>query len=744
MNNFPAKIRPIYLNFLWMVFTALFLTSCTGLRRISAEEPILVENNIKVNGNTSRSDDDYDIMRQRPNRGFGNIRLFLTLYQWGERAGENAVGNWLRNIGEAPTYYDSIARLNTASQLQLHYFNLGYYKTLVSSSHKIKGKRVRAYYEIETGPSYLSNAYSITSTSRVMDSTLQYFTPTYTAGNPIEAEQLENERIAINNFLKDQGFYTAKLGWTYFEIDTTSVPQNSTVACVVDPYVYGDDLTPKYLKTIRVQPTFSYSTTIKNTDSTRTVHGIDVLQSELKFRPAFLDRQIFLEQGQLYSNTDLRETYKNLSSLGLFQNVELDIYPENDDLKTEIKLVPLPKRAVTAAVEGLGNNGSLGLGGNISWDNRNLFKGGELLRLSIGGSLTEQRNSNNTSWLIDARELNTSLSLNLPTLLLPNSWLPKQSRKWSPKTTFNARASYQFRANEFNRLNITSGVEYSWRIGRTYHRLTPYNLSLVQIDLNSTNTPFLFLGFQDLVFSGSNYSYSNTWQKGKNRFFLGFDAETGGHLFNLVGRTEIAGIPIAPYVKGSLDFRYFHQIIRKREWAIRGFIGMSEAWGMEGNFVPFEKSFFMGGSNDLRGWTAYHFGPGATSENILQTEGFFAAAPIKLLFNAEYRYTIQEAIKGAFFLDAGNIWLYNKEYTGSLTPNQIQAISDGVFKTSTFMSQLGVNTGFGLRYDLEFLILRADLGLKVHHPGAVNRSRWVIASPDIRDFNLNLGIGYPF
>ena len=118
-----------------------------------------------------------------------------------------------------------------------------------------------------------------------MDKILQYFTSTYSAGNPIEAEQLENERISINNFLKDQGFYTAKLGWTYFEIDTTSGPQNSTVSCVVDPYVYGDDLTPKYLKTIRVQPTFSYSTTIKNTDSTRTVHGIDVLQSELKFRP---------------------------------------------------------------------------------------------------------------------------------------------------------------------------------------------------------------------------------------------------------------------------------------------------------------------------------------------------------------------------------------------------------------------------------------------------------------------------
>ena len=137
--------------------------------------------------------------------------------------------------------------------------------------------------------------------------------------------------------------------------------------------------------------------------------------------------------------------------------------------------------------------------------------------LSLGGSLTDQRNSSNSSWLIDARELNLGLSLDFPTLLLPSSWLPTQSRKWSPKTTLSARTSYQFRANEFNRLNITSGIEYSWRVGKAFHRVTPYNLSLVQIDINTTNTPFLFLGFQDLVFSGSSYSFNDSWQHGKDR-----------------------------------------------------------------------------------------------------------------------------------------------------------------------------------------------------------------------------------
>jgi hypothetical protein len=334
--------------------------------------------------------------------------------------------------------------------------------------------------------------------------------------------------------------------------------------------------------------------------------------------------------------------------------------------------------------------------------------------------------------------------LNFPTLLLPSNWLPTESRRWSPKTVLSARASYQFRANEFNRLNITSGIEYSWRIGKAFHRLTPYNLSLVQIDLSSTNTPFLFLGFQDLVFSGSSYAFNDSWQRGKNRFFLGIEAETGGHLFSNIGIDEIAGIPVAPYLKGAIDFRYFHPLVREREWAFRGFIGLSESWGTEGNFVPFEKSFFMGGSNDLRGWTAYHFGPGATSETTLQTQGFFSAAPIKLLGTAEYRFTIQEAIKGALFLDAGNIWLYNKSYSGNLTQTQLDAIEAGVFRASSFLSQMGLNTGFGLRYDLEFLILRADLGIKLHHPGADGRPNWVITNPELRDFNLNLGIGYPF
>lgn len=728
---------------LGVLFTA---ASCSGLRSVDEVAPLLVKNNIEVNGKATKSDDDFDIMRQRPNRGIGNVRLFLSMHQIGTSIGENVLGQWFKSIGEAPAVYDSIARLNSAAQLGLHYFNLGFYKTEVTTYETLKRKKVIAHYGINTGPQYTINQYSLTSTSRFIDSALAFHTPLLTFGEGIVAENLENEQLSVLNFLKNNGYYQAKLGWIYFEVDTTGGPSTSQIVCVVDPYIYGGSIERKILSKITVEPNYSYTHTLKAQDSVRTLNGMDILQPSRKFRPGFLDDQIFLARGAYYNNSELRNTFKNLTALGVFKNIELDIEDLDSTLTARVKLVPLPKRAVTAGIEGLGNNGSLGIGGNFSWDNRNLFKGGELLRLSMGGSVTEQRNSTNNTWLIDARELNSSATLRIPKLLLPHGWLPEKSKKWSPRTEIITKVSYQFRANEFNRLNLTNRLDYHWKIGKTNHTLTPAQLSLIRIDFNTAtqSTPFLFVGFQDLVFASTAYRFSETWSKAKRRYYLSVDLESGGHLWNALDRDSIVSLPISRFLKTSIDFRFYQPLVRKREFAFRSFLGMSQSWGEGAIFTPFEKSYFMGGSNDMRGWTAYHFGPGSTPENLLQSDGFFTAAPIKLILSGEYRYTIQEALKGALFIDAGNMWLYAKDYSGVFNAAQQEAITLGQFYWNTFYKQLGLNAGIGLRYDIEFFILRADLGLKMHHPGAVDRSNWVISDPKLRDLNLNIGIGYPF
>ena len=724
---------------------ALLFSSCSGVRFASADQLLLVDNQIKVNGKNSTSDEDFEILRQRPNKSFSGIRLFLTMYGIGSKKPNTGVGKWLMNIGEAPVYYDSIQQAQSAKQLATHYFNLGYFDASVTSKTSVKGKKAKVRYDIATGEQYTMAQFYLQSTSRFIDSALAFYPKPFQPGDPIIAENFEMAQINLNQFLKDNGFYKAQLSWVNFQIDTTRGPDDISVTAIIDPYSYGGDIERKKLDRILAYPTYSYAKQGQYLDSTHTSHGIDVLQNERKFRPEFIDQQIFLTQGQYYDNSAIKATYKNLVALGVFKSVEIDVLESDGGLETDIKLVPLPKRSISTGIEGLGNSGSLGIGGHFDWDNRNVFGGGEIFRFTLGGSLTEQRNSTNTSWLIDARELNAAGSLRIPKLLLPNVLLPAKAKEWQPRTEIGLKSSFQYRSNEFNRNVASAYFDYHWKRSGTQHNLTPWRLSFVQIDLASDSTlaPFLFVGFQDLVFVQSGYRFQRSWSDGNTRYFTSMDLESGGHLWNLLGADGINQVPVIPFAKGSLDLRAYKSLVRKRELAARTFLGLSQSWSSQ-PFMPFEKSFFMGGANDLRGWTAYHFGPGATSESLLRSNGYFAAAPIKLVMNLEYRFTIQEALKGAVYLDAGNMWLYNRDYGQDLTPEQQQAIDAGTFGWSTFYKQLGLNTGYGVRYDLEFFIIRADLSLKAYHPGAENRSNWVIQNPKWHDFNLSLGIGYPF
>lgn len=725
------------------MFTTL---SCTGLQQASLEKPMLVKNDIRINGHSTNSDDDYDIMRQRPNKGFGNIRMFVSLYGVGNKAGDHPIGNWLKRIGEPPAYFDSNAFNISSAQLKQHYFNQGFYQVADTAFVEQITKKVVAHYRITTGPQYIIKDYQLRSTSRFIDSALAHYPKGLELGDGLNAERIEEEQLALTNFLKDQGYYRGQLGWVYFEIDTTAGPDASAITGVVDPFIFGSNDERQRVSKITVQPTYSFKNVNTVNDSVRTAHGLDVLQTERKFRPGFIDEQIYLERGTYYNQSLLRSTYKNLNSLGVFKTVEFNVQPNDSSLEATLHLEPLPRRSVSANLEGLGNSGSLGIGGSFNWDNRNLFKGGEVLRLSLGGALTEQRNSSNTSWLIDARELNAGVALELPKLLLPKVLTPKKVKFWQPKTQLGAQVAYQYRAQEFNRFNFSANLEYSWARKGVKHVFNPAQLSFVSINFanDTTTAPFLFVGFQNIIFATSSYQYTKSWNNDKWRYFSSVDVKTGGQLANLSGITEWNDNPIAQFAKASLDFRVYRSLVRKRQLVSRTFLGATQSWGSSSGFVPFEQSFFMGGANDMRGWTAYHFGPGATNEDVLRGSGFFSAAPIKLVQSFEYRFTIQRAMKGAVFIDAGNMWLYDKTYTGNFTNEQAAAIEAGKFGWSTFYKQLGINTGYGLRYDLEFFIIRADLGLKLHHPGAVNRSNWVITAPELRDLNLALGIGYPF
>ena len=512
MTNFTAKIHRFFYPVLFGAALLFTTSSCTGLQQASKEKPLLVKNDIRINGRPTLSDDDYDIMRQRPNKGLGNIRMFVSLYGLGSKLGENATGNWLKRIGEPPAYFNATAFNATASQLKQHYFNLGFYQASDTAFTEQKGKKVIAHYHITTGPQYSISEYSLRSTSRFIDSALAHYPKGLESNDALDAERIEEEQLALTNFLKNHGYYTAQLGWVYFEIDTTAGPHTSVITGVVDPFIFGGRDERQRISKITVRPTYSFQLSNNVNDSTRTVHGIDVLQNDRRFRPGFIDEQIYLERGAYYDQNLLRSTYRNLNSLGVFQTVEFNVQPKDTALHATLNLVPLPKRSVSANLEGLGNSGSLGVGGSFNWDNRNLFNGGETLRLSLGGALTEQRNSTNTSWLIDARELNAGVALQIPKLLLPQSLTPGQAKFWQPKTQLGAQVAYQYRAQEFNRFNFSTNLEYSWTKAGAKHVFNPAQLSFVSINFanDTALAPFLFVGFQNIIFATTSYQYQKT------------------------------------------------------------------------------------------------------------------------------------------------------------------------------------------------------------------------------------------
>lgn len=674
------------------------------------------------------------------------MRPYLAVYGLGQKMGATSLGAWFQKIGEPPVFYDSIEQIKSAQQLGLHYFNLGYYRAETTSWAKHKGRKTTVFYDVYSGPRFTIKEYQLRSTDRFIDSALTHFEGSLYPGDPVVADQIEIEQLALMNFLKSKGYYHAQTPWVYFEVDTTLSPHQTVLTAVVDPYIVGADSRRKRIQTLKLQPTYSYREHKKIIDSTRTEHGIDVLQTQYKFRPGFMDRQIFIGKGEFYNQTLVQETYKNLNQLGIFKSLEMDILDQDSILSLQIKGVPMPKRAFSAALEGMGNSGSLGLGGSASWDNRNLFGGGELLRLQAGGSISEQRNSTNSTWLIDSRELSAGATLNVPQFILPSALNPQNSKRWRPTTKINAQLSYQYRAQEFGRFSIASSVQYRWKRNQTQHTLTPASLNFVSLQFanDTLNTPFLFVGFQNLVFPTSSYRTSRSWNSRTTKYFTSAEIEFGGHLWKAFGLERVAETPVSNFTKTELDFRSFRNLAKHRVWATRTYLGTTFSNGSISPFVPFEKSFFMGGTGDLRGWTAYHFGPGATSEDLLGQSGFFSAAPIKFIHSTEVRFTVKDALKGAVFADMGNMWLWNQDYGNDLTPPQIAAVEKGIFHWHSAWKQLGLNIGYGIRYDVEFFILRADLGLKIHHPGAFERSNWVISEPKWKDLNLGLGIGYPF
>lgn len=696
--------------------------------------------------------------------------------------------------GEPPVILDTFLTKITKNQLQKFVFSKGYFDSKVSDSLvlDVKNKRAKSYYFIsKSKPYYIRNI-----NYKIEDPLIEYFilndtTSTLIKHNTVYDEDVfQKERDRITESQLNNGYFYFAPEYVYYLIDTNLAGQNVNLTVGIkmfsksfnesnDSLVYVNH--PRYyIENVYVIPEVIPEFKGKANDvymkDTVEYNGLKILHNnKLKFRKKDLTRDISISPGQLYQQNLAQETYKGMSSLKVFKSVYIQ-YVKNpyfsDKLDCYIVGQPFVKQSITLETEGTNTNSNLGIAGSLVFQNKNAFKGAELVELKLKGSLMAQKQFNKTQEATTINNVQNSfntiqfgpeLSIYFPKPLFPFTLFyykkdVSEKRYFvQPKTILNLSVNYQS-SPDYSRIisNVSYGFKFNNSKGLFFYDVVPLEVYSVKAklsnsfnsDLLATNDFFLLNSFQDHITTISRISatYNNqSLSKKRNLMYLKMTLSSSGNILrglysatdqvqDTLGRYLITGIPFSQFVKLDLDYRFYFKIrkLGKLVYRIAGGVGKPLN---NLSSLPYEQSFFGGGPNSNRAWRARTLGPGSYSQPENVTARYDKIGDIQIETNLEYRFHIFKSFYGAWFMDAGNIWL---SYNDPNKPN-------GEFKVDKFYKELGIGSGFGLRYDFSFFVLRLDGAMRIYDPSFPEVKRLVFGKQTLRESAiLNFGIGYPF
>ena len=696
--------------------------------------------------------------------------------------------------GEPPVILDSLLSRITKNQLQKFVFSKGYFNSIVRDSLVInqKRKRAKSYYSITKSTPYVIKNINY----KIEDPLIDYFILNDTIPSLIKRQTiydealLQKERERITESQLNNGFFYFAPEYVYYLVDTNLAGQNVNLTIGVklfsksysesnDSLVYINH--PRYY----IENVYVISENVLNfrgkaneayMKDTIDYNGLKLLYNDkLKFRKKDLTRDISISPGQLYQQNLSEETYKGLTSLKVFKSVFIQ-YLKNplysDKLDCYIVCQPVVKQSITIESEGTNTNNNLGVAGSFVFQNKNAFRGAELVELKLKGSLIAQKSLskdqeattiNNVQNTFNTIQFGPELNIYFPKPLFPFTlfyYKKEASEKRyfiQPKTILNLSVNYQS-SLDYNRVisNISYGFKFKNYKGLFNYEVTPIELYSVKAklstkfntDLLAANNLFLLNSFQDHITTISKVSANYNNQSLVNKkilMYLKMTISSSGNILrglysatnqlqDTLGRYLIQGVPFSQFVKLDVDYRFYFKIrkLGKLAYRIAGGVGKPLA---NLSSLPYEQSFFSGGPNSNRAWRTRTLGPGSYSQPDTVTARYDKIGDIQIESNLEYRFHIFKSFYGAWFVDAGNIWL---SYNDPNKPN-------GQFKFDTFYKDIAVGSGFGIRYDFSFFVLRLDAGMKIRDPQFAENKRWVFGTQTLRESSiLNFGIGYPF
>lgn len=749
-------------NYSLLIIVSLLITACNTTKYVPEGEYLLNDVSIETDTKTIPKEEIKSYVRQMPNSEvLGFFKMQLGLYNWAGRDTTKRVNRFLKRIGDEPVIYNQQLTDITENQISKLYYNRGFMNAKVSSDVNFpKEKMAEVTYKVTSNLPYKINGYSINIIHPELfeiasDTARSLIKP----GNLFDSDVLDDERERVTSFFRNLGYFQfTKDQLHYFADSASNQREVDLVLEVRDETALLDTISHNNFRKYSINKVHIFSETDKTIETLTSEIELDTLilenyeivyENERNIRPSVLIQSTHIIPGETYSDRAIERSYSSINSLSAVKYMDINFREVGTNkLDAHIIITPNKLQSISTDVEGTYSAGYWGFGGNINYGHRNIFKGSESFSLRGRASYEYQGKDQH------AYEFGGDAGLKFPTFLLPFA-SREMKRNIRATTEINGTYSFRRRPKEYTGIITGIGFKYNWSERfQVKHNYDVLNISYVYYPYISpeyrdylSTSPYFVYNFQNhlIMRMGYNGSYSGfrPFQPLRNYSTYGYGIETAGNLLyglnNLFQSKKdaedaykIFGIRYAQYIKTDFNISH-HQIFDKNNRIVyHAGLGVAVPYG-NNNLIPFEKRFFSGGANSVRGWTAYQLGPGTYKSSRAFIDYNTQMGDIKIDMNMEYRTKLFWKLDGALFLDAGNVW----------TIRNYDTQPGGVFKFSDFVGQMGVAYGVGIRADLSFFVIRLDLGLKLHNPALSRTERWrTNITKD--DYAFNLAIGYPF
>lgn len=780
-------------NLLLLAAIAILAIACSPTRHVADGKYLLDKVKISFEYDSAstgspvlKSEDFMSYLRQTPNhKMLWSARLRLGIYNMSGKDSTKWWNRWVRNLGEPPVIYDEDLTEVGVRQLKTALVNKGYLKAEVEADTTIRPgtKKLQVEYKLSPGEPYIIRNYNF----EIGDSTIADILNKDTsrlhiiAGELFDRNELESQREQITRRLRNQGYFNFVKENIKFIADTTENSREVDLTMVISA---DGNLTDQAFKQSRSVKKFVIRRVICATDYQASAvysgkfsslnldsveyKGLTILYGKERYlRPSVIYENNFIMPGREYSERAIDRTYKAFSRLEILKFINIRLVPagETDDigfLDAYILLTPGKSMSMSAELEGTNSEGDLGIALGLSFTHKNIGKGSETFTAKLRGAY--EAIHGNYEGLLHNRymEYSVDAGLEFPKFKAP---LLKESfkRRINASTEFHLSMNYQERP-EYTRIISTAGWAYKWteRLTGNRHIFTPIDINYVYLP-ESTNefinniapdNPLLKYSYEDHFIMRMGYSFYHTNKRAprpgfndsqKDIYSVRVNAELAGNLLFALSSIfshrsnfheypyKVFGIHYAQYFKFDSNFAYTHIFDNRQSIATRVGLGVGVPYGNSG-MLPFEKRFYGGGANGVRGWAVRTLGPGRYRGVDTAIDYLNQCGDIRFIMSAEYRAKLFWLVELGLFVDVGNIW----------TIHNYPAQPGGMFHFNSFYKELAAAYGVGIRLDFDYFLLRFDLGMKAHNP-AFGAEPWPIIHPQWgRDRAFHFSIGYPF